>query len=109
MTELTEFLEARFSEDQKAAEDRDFGAPIHETGCYYYNHEISPQEWTADCCDCSDEAKARGLAEVAAKRAILKTWAPHETYDGIELMKVLALPYADHPDYRPDYRPECAL
>jgi len=59
---------------------------------------------------------ARVLAECAAKRQIL---ADHEPYDGTELCgghdgrhtveqcalrRVLAMPYAGHPDYNPEWR-----
>lgn len=45
------------------------------------------------------------LAECEAKRRIIEEWGPFETYNGEELLKVLALPYADHPDYRQEWKP----
>lgn len=60
------------------------------------------------------------LADVAAKRQIIEWLAaeldlPNEPGQGlaaalsdakaIKALKILALPYADHPDYRPEWRP----
>ncbi|WP_405149464.1 DUF6221 family protein [Sphaerisporangium sp. NBC_01403] len=68
---------------------------------------------------------ARALREVEAKRRIISEHAPHEDYSwacrtcsaadscgcmgGPDLpcptLRLLALPYADHPDYREEWRP----
>lgn len=52
---------------------------------------------------------ARVLAEVAAKRQIIEEGDLHDTTDASVLhrsvLKLLALPYADHPDYRDSWRP----
>lgn len=59
---------------------------------------------------------ARVLAECDAKRRIVEWAAPVLTNwptvglryisdDGLDLLKILALPYADHPDYREEWRP----
>ncbi len=49
---------------------------------------------------------ARVLAEVEAKRRILE-WAPIDLGEGhsTHIFRLLALPYADHPDYREEWRP----
>jgi len=42
----------------------------------------------------------RGLKDIAAKRRIL------DEHPGYATLKLLALPYASHPDYREEWRPE---
>jgi hypothetical protein len=51
------------------------------------------------------------LAEVDAKRRILDEcgWAVKNGGGSafvLPVLRLLALPYADHPDYRPDWAPE---
>jgi hypothetical protein len=51
---------------------------------------------------------ARVLAECKAKRAIVEGMAPFGPIDDIaapEILGILAEPYADHPDYREEWRP----
>lgn len=52
---------------------------------------------------------ARVLREVAAKRRIVDRYAwlrEHgDTGDAAWVLPLLALPYADHPDYRPEWAP----
>jgi hypothetical protein len=54
---------------------------------------------------------ARVLAEVEVKRAIVTRakalWdSDAEGYGaGLDILQLLALPYADHPDYRPEWAP----
>lgn len=68
-------------------------------------------------------APVRVLAEVDAKRRILDTVVPRmnemddqiegewgtpgspDEYESITLLRLLALPYADHPDYLPEWAP----
>lgn len=108
MTEqLVTFLRARLDEDAKAAND-------FEGAC-----------WHADYCDASPDfhtrfAPPRILAEVEAKREIVRLhwqrvsrWCevcdiPGDSQgrpEGCTTVRLLALPYADHPDYRPEWRP----
>ena len=51
---------------------------------------------------------ARVLAECAAKRLILRIWFESEFCERDvmnDVIDALALPYADHPDYREEWRP----
>ena len=51
---------------------------------------------------------ARVLAECAAKRRILRIWFESEFCERDvmnDVIDALALPYADHPDYREEWRP----
>jgi Family of unknown function (DUF6221) len=49
---------------------------------------------------------ARVLAEVDAKRRIIDEAIRLESYDGeFEFLELLALPYADRPGYREEWRP----
>lgn len=93
--DLVEFLRARLDEDEQ---------PCEGVGEY------------SDCYMFSE----RRLRDVEAKRQIVTAYAdalsiqngfaevPREvgTREALELAcKALALPYADHPDYRPEWRP----
>ena len=111
---LTEFLLARIAEDETAARDRDQDAPIHTVGCFYYDNDISPMQWRASHCDCEPEVKARALAECEAKRRIVglhggdydgECLSPAHLDGPCRTLQSLALPYADHPDFRDEWRP----
>lgn len=107
--EITEFVRTRIAEDEAAVRERASGAPIHRVGCYYYNSSISPLQWTAECCDCDEDGSAarRQLAECEAKRKIVERYAyllrHGDSGDARWVLPILALPYADHPDYDPDW------
>lgn len=53
---------------------------------------------------------ARVLAEVDAKRRIVdRIWkyaGPHMFTAGPDVLRLLALPYAHHPEYRPEWAPD---
>ena len=83
---LTEFLLARITEDENKARECEewpdcFACPTHET----FN-------------------TARVLAECAAKRRIVEHHAPYAGGSGRPTLLLLALPYADHPDYDETWR-----
>lgn len=90
---LVEFLLARIAEDEAAAD----------TTHYQYcgvNDDMGPTK-----CDCG--IPARLLAECDAKRRIIAIAA--EVIDladvMLDVLKALALPYADHANYRVEWRP----
>jgi len=62
--------------------------------------------------------ESRVFAECKAKRRIVEWAAPvltnwpgaaagarHVSDDGLDVLRILALPYADHPDYDEEWRP----
>lgn len=56
------------------------------------------------------QSPARVLADVGAKRAIIRQWeyweaAGSKSGPWAKACRLLALPYADHPDYREEWRP----
>ncbi len=107
---LAEFLLARIAEDEREW--------WHRATC----HLIDVGE-DAGWCDCDGESRTK--AECEAKRRIVDlagrddvrpTWFSAEPFypesfvagyqDAlIPVLKLLALPYADHPDYRDEWRP----
>jgi hypothetical protein len=103
---LTDFLLARIAED----EDRAKYETPHWPDCdsfLYFNEGGLP---------CTCVAEARMLAECEAKRRIVGLQAEiddarylpgfHYKAQMIEgVLRTLALPYADHPDYREKWRP----
>ena len=93
--ELATFLLARIGDDEAAA--RDLGE--HEWG-QATDGWWGGLEWFASRHD-----PARVLAECEAKWRIVKEWGWSETLDGDGLMRIMALPYADHPDYRQEWKP----
>ncbi len=107
---LVQFLLARVAEDeewaQAAAEDADFYS--HEKG-YAVDHK-----WLRIARHTSGGRRSehldgvpsppRVLAECEAKRRLLG-WARIEHRNTNPVLRLLALPYADHPDYREEWRP----
>ncbi|MEU7103558.1 DUF6221 family protein [Streptomyces sp. NPDC046215] len=120
------FLHARLDEDEqvaRAAQPAPWVRRDHVAGVHADNAtEARPYgSAVADCRRVPDgygvpnalhivrHAPARVLAEVDAKRAIVEEIEDAEVrwYGDklIPVLKRLALPYADHPDYREEWRP----
>jgi hypothetical protein len=109
MTELAQFLLARIAEDERAARDVRPGPRTVRTNAPDVKQYLTI--WHPD----------RALAECEAKRRIVEqTHEINRMDDLIEehfgrgeeklragqlLLMTLALPYADHPDYREQWRP----
>ncbi|WP_406420887.1 DUF6221 family protein [Streptomyces sp. NBC_00842] len=114
MDDLVQFLRDRLDEDARDAEA---------AGDSWYGYEPEQQIAFVSVADARHIARhdpARVLREVEAKRQLLRI---HRRYvdepdqaclgcaGGIvwetscPVVRLLALPYADHPDYREDWRP----
>jgi hypothetical protein len=108
MSDLVEFLLARIADREAAARgDCDFDRP-HWAGCTYF----APEHMGGGECDCNYAAHV--LADCEAKRRIVETYADmlpveNERRDQVVTLRwtcqLLALPDAEHPDYRPEWRP----
>lgn len=118
MTDLAAFILARLEEDEEAAKRAGGGAWEYRDSwvwCGYYEvadvFNIPDTDETGAHIALHDPSRV--LREVAAKRAIIaKTfplieseWGGKDfTSDwGMELLRFLALPYSDHPDFRPEW------
>lgn len=104
---LVGFVLDRLAEDQHSADD------LHSLSC-----DLLSDSWPV-VCDCGQPARV--LADVAAKRRIVEMVSPwHEDHpDGLpntsgsgsygeawaDVLRLLALADAGHPDYRPEWRP----
>jgi len=105
-TDLVEFLRARLAEDQQSLE---------------HNTHLEA-EWAYEDIESggfnptfSGPTATRLLAEVESKRRIIARvlegcechWSGMYGQDWDEdILRLLAMPYADHPDYDPDWRVE---
>ncbi|MFI6296725.1 DUF6221 family protein [Nonomuraea sp. NPDC050790] len=119
MDDLIAFLRARFDEDERVARavawaDRaafwhvtprgvvsDIGIVVERDVVIIANQRHDKLEHIAR------HDPARVQREVEAKRALLGLWSRATSYDrrGMYSLRTLALPYADHPDYRLEWRP----
>jgi len=114
---LTEFLLARIAEDEAAAAaavSRRDGIDSWEAvgsgtvvgpGYDKVKHVMLPSSEDGAARHIARHDPARVLAECEAKWRIVKEWGWSETLDGDGLMRIMALPYADHPDYRQEWKP----
>jgi hypothetical protein len=116
VTDLTEFLLARIAEDEEDAKTS------HVLGCRRFSEPYP------DVCTCAQVKPtyrwnpARVLAECEAKRLIVEAHHANDDYDAggnrfvdgcaecegvwpCLTLRLLALPYADHPDYDGAWRP----
>lgn len=94
MTTLTGFLLARIAEDGRRL---DCGRRDHDRSRSGY---LTPDCWERPFSDCD----FRDKREWEAKRRIVEA----ADYEGVTLdytLSCLAIPYADHPDYREEWRP----
>jgi hypothetical protein len=97
---LTEFLEARIAEDEAVAR--------HSlNGDIEYLPSLTTKH--GDVLYLGVTHPARVLAECEAKRRIVERWRYLIRHGDTGLLewvaKVLALPYADHPDYPDEWKP----
>ncbi len=100
--DLIEFLLARISEDEKDARLALDGPDFNEATVEARQKFARPGVGGYD--------PARVLAECEAKRRIVESYNSPDSVgsygDGLwEALAHLALPYADHPDYREEWRP----
>ncbi|WP_454050428.1 DUF6221 family protein [Cellulomonas sp. Marseille-Q8402] len=113
MTTLPEFLLERIAEDEAAV----MNADLH-TDRGRRKTEVEPwlllsasDPWVTEHTGglpLITMSEARARAECEAKRRIVGTITKHDRigydYSG-PILELLALPYADHPDYREEWRP----
>lgn len=59
------FVESCIERDHKRAQEKSQQAPIHESGCYYYNYSLDAG-WFCDC-----DGPAVALIEAETKRSLL--------------------------------------
>lgn len=120
MSDLAEFLLARITEDELAQRSSGHDTDWHEYGCDINSRDPGPFP-----CDCA--VPVRVLAECAAKRAIIKRATAQRSvadmsppmryvghvftkatyvygWDDVELLKLLAQPYASHADFDASWR-----
>lgn len=129
MSDLTEFLLARIAEDEAAARavpplGHNFDMGGHRQDERFTFGRILPSSadgmgnWSKHCDSpitrdhFSRHDPARVLAECEAKRRIMGLvtqmggyYEPDAGRVGAEVLRALALPYADHPDYRDEWKP----
>lgn len=130
MDDLIAFLRARYDEREQAANaatwHEDAGTWRAELSPYGYGKSPGPRWYVIDSMDdgvvsnvdpqaSEDEGVAQHIAlndpafvvaDVAAKRRIIG-WADSPALPDIEryyVLHALAMPYADHPDYREEWR-----
>lgn len=111
MTTLTEFLLARIAEDESRARsavsalsDWDCWAAVGSDAITIRKYEVgahiahqSPGRVLAEC------ERNRQIVAFAADAAEQEWWWRRTVGD--PLLELLALPYADHPDYQSEWRP----
>jgi hypothetical protein len=96
MSELADFLLARIVEDEQRA---------RELQAAYDRDEVRPPGRLVNLF--ALVVPSHVLAECEAKRQIID-WTQGwriVPFTGDSLLRCLALPYADHPDFRPEWRP----
>lgn len=113
---IREFLTARLAEDQKIAED----AYALDDNWPFWIDVDDEHHYRAACKFREGLGPARALRDVESKRRILAAYVdddrvrfgafescsdscPATVLD--EVLKLLALPYDQHPDYREEWRP----
>jgi hypothetical protein len=112
MSELVEFLRARLGEDEQAARMRRGTYPRPEDGDWAWTnikHAGSALIVKADRVLREVEARRKMLDELypevkGADESIEGEWNSNP-YNADTLLELLALPYADHPDYREEWKP----
>lgn len=103
-TTLAHFLLDRIAEDEAAARYVEDSVSARRRWHHHADgnvDEVTPARWSEPFMP------TRVLAECEAKRRIVDislAFDPHEN-DDIGLLKSIALPYADHAEYREEWKP----
>ena len=97
---ITEFLEARISEDEAAAreamEERSRSTPSE-------GADTSLVPWPNSPVPAVLVGPERVLAECVVKRSLIEHWGQYEALNGPSLLTVMAMVYADHTDYQQEW------
>ena len=113
--DLVAFLKARLDDGKKR--QADISESWHSPACESMPDVLHPDNETG-ACNCG--VPAHVLADIEAKLRIVKEYEDADTvaqfpdFDGglasglEDALRLLALPYADHPDYREEWRPVSA-
>jgi hypothetical protein len=113
MSDLTEFLLARIADDEALARASHPHAkwwvdgPAEKSGMWWVYDAGAKFKRREDAQFVAHHDPARVLAECAAKRHIVE-WASDEVewvVYGDDMLRALAAVYADHPDYRDEWKP----
>lgn len=108
MSDLTEFLLARITEDEAVAQrDAASPPPVSAMSATFVKNPMSPDRVLAEC-----EAKRRIVElryswNLQAERATEPPFGPilkAQVITADTVLRTLAMPYADHPDYREEWR-----
>jgi hypothetical protein len=95
---LTDFLLARIAEDEACADglEWDDGNPVHQTARVLAECEAKRQ--IVEHADTVSSMDRQIESEWGTRSSV-----PWDEDEGIRLLRLLALPYADHPDYDPKW------
>ena len=115
---LIEFLLARITDEENLARDAASEGTPHRTGWQLWTSKVdtTPGGELLGPRGSVEASPVRVLAECEAKRAIMKLHSAepgqHPDFCGHDLrelpcptLRLLALVYADHPDYLPEWKP----
>ena len=120
MDDLVQWLRAQLDEDERIAREAKPGPWHAEGGSVYATH---PTDEVVDYSESADHIAewdpARVLRELDAKRRLLVVHRPYApepdqsclgcaggiTFTSCPVVRLLALPYADRPGYREEWRP----
>ena len=113
MTDLIAFLRARLAEDEATARaafsgqcdpENGWGAERSVSGGWTITPHVGNIHEKVQARHVEAWNPARVIAEVAAKRAIIGLCEPWGIPEDIMVLRLLAQPYADHPDFAPAWR-----
>lgn len=102
MSDLTDFLLARIAEDEERARDFEHQAALAENGDYGSANR-DRERWGWFGVKQLGITPARVLAECEARRRIVGLTEHGCGDDYLRVQKALALPYVDHPEFRPEW------
>lgn len=111
--DLITFLRARLDEDERLAKECE-RLGVAEPGGALYEYVQTPFNEHAAARELADHfGPARVLAEVAAKRGIIDRYEHYRAHVAeyasvatyAHVLRVLAQPFAGHPDYREEWKP----
>lgn len=113
---LADFLLARIAEEEEAALDAQNGSDFGDSRTFYSHYGDGRDDWGVHYFNVPP---VRVLAECEAKRRVILIWEACQSREGLiekmvlpsvstaleEALGALALPYAEHADYRDEWRP----
>ncbi|MBT2514826.1 DUF6221 family protein [Arthrobacter sp. ISL-30] len=102
--DVVEFLSERIDEDEAAARKLLKDRSVSKSGRWYEERLLRECQAKRTLIAVVEEARQAALASLVGQDPNAAPWNPEAIEWTSRALNAIALPYAEHPDYQPDWR-----